>query len=152
MDDRRPYQRLAVSRGAIDRAGRLLADRLIQLPAALDADVLDAMDVLIDYRDAHRAALELTVGMLGRAVAGEGPVDTVGHRLKRTRRIVEKLGRFPAMTLTSMQDIAGCRAVVPDLAAVARARERLEGTGGIEIVRSTTTTPCRGLLDTERTT
>jgi putative GTP pyrophosphokinase len=135
MDERRPYQRLAVSRGAIDRAGRLLADRLAVLPATIERDVLDAMDVLTDYRDAYRAGLEATVELLARAVSGAGLNGVVGHRLKRTRRIIEKLGRFPGMSLTSMQDIAGCRAIVPDLPAVARVRERILDTVGLTFVR-----------------
>lgn len=37
----------------------------------------------------------------------------VAQRLKREPAIVGKLARFPSMRLSQMQDIAGCRAVLP---------------------------------------
>ena len=41
----------------------------------------------------------------------------VSQRLRERRTIIDKLLREVAMQLSTMQDIAGCRAVVPDLAA-----------------------------------
>lgn len=41
MTERRPYHTLEVSRGAIDRAGRLLAEHLAETPAIVDAERLD---------------------------------------------------------------------------------------------------------------
>ena len=49
----------------------------------------------------------------------------VAQRLKRRPRIIEKLARHPTMRLTSMQDIGGCRALVPDLASVDRLVDRV---------------------------
>jgi len=42
----------------------------------------------------------------------------ISQRLKERRTIIDKLLREPTMQLSTMQDIAGCRAVLPDLAAV----------------------------------
>jgi hypothetical protein len=60
---------------SIDRAGRLLAEHLAETPANVDAEVLDAMDILADYRDAHRVALLSTVGVLHDAIGDD--VDAV---------------------------------------------------------------------------
>ena len=39
----------------------------------------------------------------------------VAQRLKRMKTIIDKLERYPAMQLTTMQDISGVRAVLPDM-------------------------------------
>jgi ppGpp synthetase/RelA/SpoT-type nucleotidyltranferase len=61
----------------------------------------------------------------------EPPRGVVSQRLKRHFSIVRKLADEPTMQLTTMQDIAGCRAVVSDLEAVYHLRERLRGTGRV---------------------
>lgn len=42
----------------------------------------------------------------------------IAQRLKRLPRIVEKLVRKPRMRMSQMQDVGGCRAVLPDQRAV----------------------------------
>ena len=135
MTERRPYQTLEVSRGAIDRAGRLLAEHLAETPAIVDAEVLDAMDILADYRDAHRVALLSTVGVLRDAIGDDVDAVATAYRLKRSRRIVEKLARFRTMSLTAMQDIAGCRAILVDHADVRCLRDRLVAAPGLTVLR-----------------
>jgi hypothetical protein len=44
----------------------------------------------------------------------------VAQRLKRRATIIHKLGRHPNMQLTTMQDVGGCRAVLPDRESVRR--------------------------------
>lgn len=46
-------------------------------------------------------------------VNSEGAPVVVAQRLKRMPTILDKLTRHPAMQLTRMQDIGGCRAVFP---------------------------------------
>jgi ppGpp synthetase/RelA/SpoT-type nucleotidyltranferase len=135
MDDRPAYQRLPVSRAAIDRTGPLLADRLAAVPASVDTDVLDAMDLLADHRDVHRNPLRRVAALLEDVVAMDNRAADVAERLKRSQRIIEKLARLRSMSLTSMQDIAGCRAVVPSLADVALVRDRLAEQSGVVVLR-----------------
>lgn len=65
----------------------------------------------------------------------------VAQRLKRLRSIENKLTRFPAMKLSQMQDIGGCRAVLRSAAAVERLVKVHEtsaaksGTGRSQLVR-----------------
>lgn len=44
----------------------------------------------------------------------------VAQRLKRRATIIHKLGRHPNIQLTTMQDVGGCRAVLPDRESVRR--------------------------------
>ena len=152
MTERRPYQTLEVSRGAIDRAGRLLAEHLAETPAIVDAEVLDAMDILADYRDAHRVALLSTVGVLRDAIGDDVDAVATAYRLKRSRRIVEKLARFRTMSLTAMQDIA---AAVPSSLTMptsgAFAIASLQRPASPFSARTTTTSSHAG-LDIERIT
>ena len=82
------------------------------------SDVQQALTVLNNWRAAHSFPLNtLQMGLRGRARAVE-PEAIVSQRLKRTPATIAKLRRFPRMKLSQMQDIAGCRAIVTDPAAV----------------------------------
>jgi ppGpp synthetase/RelA/SpoT-type nucleotidyltranferase len=60
------------------------------------------------------------------AVRTAGAEVVVAERLKRQPRLVGKLIRFPEMKLTRMQDVAGCRAILPNLVTVNEVRRRIE--------------------------
>jgi putative GTP pyrophosphokinase len=109
---------VTASRTKIDRAGRLLRDWW-QAPSesaeqAFDEDELTAaIGVVVDYRSGFQDPLKkVTVG-LRQFVERESSEIIVGQRLKRDPQILNKLGRFSSMRLTQMEDIAGCRAILP---------------------------------------
>lgn len=54
-----------------------------------------------------------------------GDEASVTQRLKKFATILDKLDRYPAMQLVTMEDIAGVRAVLPDQAAVDAVARRL---------------------------
>lgn len=54
------------------------------------------------------------------------PEAQLAQRHKRLARIMAKLHRYPSMNLTTMQDIGGCRVIVPDLKAVEKIRDHLD--------------------------
>ena len=86
------------------------------------SDVQDALTVLNNWRAAHSFPLNtLQMGLRGRA-RGVEPEAIVSQRLKRTPATIAKLQRFPRMKLSQMQDIAGCRAIVTNPAAVRELR------------------------------
>jgi putative GTP pyrophosphokinase len=70
---------------------------------------------------------KVTVGVR-QFVSRESSQVIVAQRLKRLPTILDKLGRHPNMKLTRMQDIGGCRAIlpggVPEVAAVLRRMRR----------------------------
>src|SRR5574337_793891 len=73
----------------------------------------DALWMLWEYRRTFRKPLQkVTVG-IRQFVARESSQVLVGQRLKRLPTIIDKLGRLPAMKVTRMEDIAGCRAIFP---------------------------------------
>jgi ppGpp synthetase/RelA/SpoT-type nucleotidyltranferase len=102
-----------------------------------------AFQVLDAYRAEHQRALTTATMGLRSMVATvqkkmtlafllkEPPRGVVSQRLKRHFSIVKKLANEPTMQLTTMQDIAGCRAVVSGLTAVYQLRERLIRTGRV---------------------
>jgi putative GTP pyrophosphokinase len=55
-----------------------------------------------------------------------GAEQIVSQRLKRIPTILDKLGRHSNMKLTRMQDIGGCRAILPDIATIYRVIARIE--------------------------
>lgn len=106
----------SVTRGEVDRAGRLLARN-----GGL-ADVLQighALDVVNNWRAAHSFPLNTFQVVLRDRVKRMGALDAVvAQRLKRTPSIIGKLRRYSSMRLSRMQDIGGVRAVLSDLTEV----------------------------------
>lgn len=110
---------MTVSRTQIDKAGRLLRDWWRTPPDSeeegrFDEDALvDATGIVAGYRSGFQAPLKkVTVG-LRQFVAREASEIVVGQRLKRSPQILSKLDRLGSMRLTQMEDIAGCRAILP---------------------------------------
>ncbi len=107
------------SRTQVDRAGAFLRDWWrapadSEEEAEFDEDELGtAALVLSEYRADFQGPLKkVTVG-LRQFVERESSEVVVGQRLKRTPQILHKLSRFGSMRLTQMEDIAGCRAILP---------------------------------------
>lgn len=96
-------------RSAIKKAGRLLADRLPYTPEAIEA-----FRIAHNWRMAHAYPMMRERAMLTRACAGLG--DTAG-RIKRMDSIRKKLRRS-SISLEKIQDLAGVRAILPDMNAV----------------------------------
>lgn len=107
------------SRAAVDRAARtLISDS--NTHEQTDA----AWEVLGNWRGAHAFPLNTVTVDLKQKVNREEIPALVVQRLKRSRSILAKLGKEPSMRLTQMQDIGGCRAVVPTIADVYSLRDR----------------------------
>jgi ppGpp synthetase/RelA/SpoT-type nucleotidyltranferase len=74
-------------------------------------------DVAIEYRATFQDPLrKVTVGVR-QFVERESSEIVVGQRLKRMPQILDKLARFPSMRLSQMEDMGGCRAIMPGGAA-----------------------------------
>jgi GTP pyrophosphokinase len=110
---------VGASRTKIDESGKLLRDWW-RTPAGSDeeagfdlGELADALTMIGDYRGGFQGPLKkVTVG-LRQFVGRESSEVIVGQRLKRTPQILNKLDRFGSMRLTQMEDIAGCRAILP---------------------------------------
>jgi ppGpp synthetase/RelA/SpoT-type nucleotidyltranferase len=95
------------SKKEVARAGNTLIDA-----QADDQQRLAAMEVLSNWRAAHAYPMHAVLISLRNVVKKIDTTAIVAQRLKRTPSIVGKLQRFQNMSLSRMQDIAGCRAVV----------------------------------------
>ena len=109
---------LAYSKSQVKQAGKVLRDS-VRHPLTIDEQtVREAELVLENWRSAHAFALNSLQMTLRRQVDHAQVTADSSQRLKERRTIIDKLLREPTMQLSTMQDIAGCRAVLPDLAAV----------------------------------
>lgn len=92
-----------------------------------EADVNAALRLLEDFRAAHQPSLTTATMGLRSMVRREGCRMRVSQRLKRRGTILDKLTREPTLPLASMQDIAGCRAVLDTVDEIRRVERRLQG-------------------------
>jgi ppGpp synthetase/RelA/SpoT-type nucleotidyltranferase len=96
------------TKAEIDLAGTLIAGQRVD-----DIDAwMNAFEVVDNWRSAHAFPLntfQLTLRKRARAVY---PHALVAQRIKRFPSIVAKLNRFSTITLSKMQDLGGCRAIV----------------------------------------
>lgn len=107
------------SKGQVDRAGDLIASRNFD-----DFDALfESLDILNNWRSAHSFPLNTFQMWLRRRAYGLSSHALVAQRIKRVPSIISKLQRFEGMKLSRMQDIGGCRAIVPSTANVRKLRK-----------------------------
>jgi len=133
---------LKYSKSRVNRAGERLAafwaDRSadVYAPETIGADLAEDISVFSDFRRAHGRALQTTTSGLRYYVRlhASGPV-IVAQRLKRLPTILDKLNREPGMKLVRMEDIGGCRAVVPTPQNVRDIADHLRRRRKKEIVR-----------------
>ncbi len=78
-----------------------------------EAELAEALDVLINYRALHyKPLVEFRQLIARRVVAAKAKDAIIAQRLKRLATILEKLERFPEMGIYRMQDIGGIRVIV----------------------------------------
>ncbi len=128
-----------LSNKQINRAGRKLCRWLFEgLP--LDEEEVDGAAMVVwQFRAMHGGALtKVAAGLRYYASkhSAAGAPLIVGQRLKRLPTIIDKLRRHPNMALTTMQDVGGCRAVLPTQTAADALATDLNRQRRWEIVRS----------------
>jgi ppGpp synthetase/RelA/SpoT-type nucleotidyltranferase len=109
---------------AYDRAAVNAASKVLFKAYSEDGDDWDwneyskAWEIITNWRSAHSFPLNTLQNGL-RAKAKLITSDfLVAQRIKRLSSIEAKLERFPSMKLSQMQDIGGCRAIMPSVAEV----------------------------------
>lgn len=117
------------SNSAVERAGNVLRD-----PRWHDDDVteryLRAIDTLETWRQSHAPSLQATMMWLRKALAVEHLTDRtllLRSRHKKAPSVFQKLRQRPSMRAPQMEDIAGCRVVLPALEDVRQLEARLKG-------------------------
>jgi (p)ppGpp synthase/HD superfamily hydrolase len=97
------------SKSEVDIAGRTL------IQSNNHDEVAAALDVINNFRASHNFPLNTMQCGLRRSATKLSPDVIIAQRIKRLKSILYKLERFDTMRLSAMQDIAGCRAVVPSV-------------------------------------
>ena len=103
------WKKVENSRNQIKKAGKKFAKNSFD-------DVIDkerAIDIIDNWRAAHAYPLQIIASNLRSKVKGRDFI--VVQRLKRFDSIVSKLKRKPWIGLYDMQDLAGCRVIVPSV-------------------------------------
>lgn len=103
----------AISKSQIDRLGERLKKGKIED---------DDLRLLDQYRRSYTEAYDAVVG----AISGDLSLAPTGRPAKSTPSIVDKLRR-ESIRLTQIQDIAGCRIVVADIASQNASVQSLQG-------------------------
>jgi len=101
------------SRPKTDLAGDILRDN-----TGTKEDIDNALEVLSNWRAAHSYPMNVFEKRLRRSSVKVSKKALSAQRLKRVPSIIKKLsreydGRKATMKLTQVQDIAGCRAIMP---------------------------------------
>jgi putative GTP pyrophosphokinase len=108
-------------KGAINRAGKVLLEWWITPGDGMDLESWSfSYGMVKNWRLCHALPLNvIQAGLRGRIRRMRLNEDViVAQRLKRFPSIMNKLEREPNMELTQMQDLGGCRAILPDVASV----------------------------------
>lgn len=87
---------------------------------ALTADLTSALDVINNWRSSHSFPLNTFQNDLRHKAIRIDTKSLISQRIKRLAAIQLKLRLQPTMTLSQMQDIGGCRAVVRTVRGVYR--------------------------------
>ena len=111
------WTRPEYSRTQVNEAGATLID-----PERSDPQ--QARAIVNNWRSAHSLPLDRVRSELQKRVAPFGEEALVAQRLERLSSIGAKLGRFRNMNLARMQDVGGCRAVLPSVDDVRRVASR----------------------------
>ena len=106
------YRKPPSSRSTVDAAGRLLAQTDSSIPALAEAR-REARGVVDKWRAAHGYPLLAIRILLDGRTRKVNPEGLVAQRLKRLASVEAKIRRFPKMLVSRMNDLGGCRAILP---------------------------------------
>lgn len=99
---------MKLSKTKIDKSGLALAKSKFRD----EVEFIELEDVFDEYRKAHLKPLSETTLDIQRMLSNYGTDYYIAQRLKRKPQIVRKLNRL-SVRLTQLQDIGGCRIIVP---------------------------------------
>ena len=107
------------SKAQIDKAGKAIIN-----PYLTKEERQKVLAIIDNWRAAHAYPMNTFAINLKKKVA-DIPEAIVAQRLKRLDTIVDKLDRFPEMQLSRMQDLGGCRVIVPTVQDVYKVRDNI---------------------------
>lgn len=105
--ERPRWKKIEYSRSQIIKAGKI-----IKKDDSTNEQIINATQVIDNWRAAHAYPLHVIYMHLRRMASNRTDI-VVAERLKRLHSIINKLKREPSMSLWTMQDLGGCRFIVP---------------------------------------
>lgn len=114
------WKKVEYSRNQIIKAGKTVRKDIIT-----DNEMTEAIQVIDNWRAAHAYPLHVIYMNLRRMAANRDGI-IVAERLKRLDSILGKLKREENMSLWTMQDLGGCRFIVPTVEDVYKYSEMFE--------------------------
>ena len=104
------WVKLQYSRTSVDKAGKALVENNIS-----PLGRIEVLNTINNWRSAHSYPLHLAIKNLQKKASKISPEAITARRLKRLSSIILKLKRNRNMKLTQMQDIGGCRVILPTI-------------------------------------
>lgn len=102
------FKKVEYSRSKIIKAGKTIKKECSV------TDEENALKIIDNWRAAHAFPLQVIYMHLKRMASSNSNI-IVAQRLKRLDSIVNKLKREPTMSLWAIQDLGGCRFIVPSI-------------------------------------
>ena len=102
------WKSVEYSRSQIIKAGKTIKN-----DNALPQEIDNATDIIDNWRAAHAFPMHVIYMHLRRMATPVNKNIIVAERLKRLDSIINKLKREQTMSLWTMQDLGGCRFIVP---------------------------------------
>ncbi|MDO5558180.1 MAG: hypothetical protein Q4F95_01135 [Oscillospiraceae bacterium] len=109
---RQKWKQVEYSRSKIIRSGKIIKNA-----ESSQEQIAEAITVIDNWRAAHAFPLHV-IYMHLRRMANSNDDIIVAERLKRIDSIIKKLSREHSMSLWEMQDLGGCRFIVPTVSDV----------------------------------
>lgn len=107
------------SKSKINKAGKILTEDNF-----FTTEYQDALDLANRWRACHAYPINTFQATLRTKLKGCSGDPIVAQRLKRMPTIIDKLSRHPNMQLSTMQDIAGLRAILENVADTQQVADR----------------------------
>lgn len=96
------------------------ASRTIGKGVGTPQEIGEAREILSNYRLAHAFPLNAVTVTVRQRALEVNPNAVVAERRKRLPTILDKLKRHPTMSVTTMQDLGGCRVILENVEEVER--------------------------------
>ena len=120
MVTQQKWKTVEYSRSKIINSGKRIKDS-----RSTTTQIEEARKVIDNWRAAHAFPMHVIYMHLRRMASGRKDI-IVAERLKRLDSIIKKLEREPSMSLWTMQDLGGCRFIVPTIAEVYKYAEQYD--------------------------
>lgn len=114
--------KLEYSKKQVRKAGKIIGD-----PRKFPQDKEDAWNIISQFRGSHQYPMLCVANNVRNYAKKINPEEfIIAQRIKRMPTIIDKLERYRTMNVVTMQDLGGCRAIMPNISEVLELRDALQ--------------------------